>query len=39
MMLCLGLNTLKQKAFKSIMEKEENVGIQYFLLFPQCFLP
>ena len=25
--------------FKNIVRKEDNAGNQYFLLFPQCFLP
>ena len=29
------LTTLKE-GFKTILEKEENAGGQYFLLFPQC---
>ena len=30
--------TLEYKALESIMERE-NAGNQFFLLFPQCFLP
>ena len=33
------LTTLKKKAFKKIVGKGQNAGHQYFLLFPQCFLP
>ena len=29
--------TLRKKTFENILEKEENAGNQYFLLFPQCF--
>ena len=28
-----------EKAFETILRKEENAGNQHFLLFPQCFLP
>ena len=31
--------TLEKKASENTLEKEENDGNQYFLLFPQCFLP
>ena len=30
--------TLKKKPFENIVGSGENVGNQYFLLFPQCFL-
>ena len=33
------LKTLKNKAFENILGKGENASNQYFLLFPQCFLP
>ena len=31
------LTTGMNKAFENTVEKEENAGNQYFLLFPQCF--
>ena len=34
-----GENAGNQMAFENIVGKEENAGNQYFLLFPQCFLP
>ena len=33
------LTTLTNWCFEHIMGKGENAGNQYFLLFPQCFLP
>ena len=31
--------TLQKKPFENIVEKGENAGNQYFLLFPQYFYP
>ena len=31
--------TLRKGTFEEILRKEENADKQYFLLFPQCFLP
>ena len=31
-------NNPEELTFENIVEREENVGNQYFLLFPQCFL-
>ena len=33
------LTTFRKKSFENIVRKGENAGNQYFLLFPQCFLP
>ena len=33
------LTTLGEKPLENIVGKEENVGNQHFLLFPQCFQP
>ena len=36
---CQAITTPRKKPFGNFMEKGENGGNQYFLLFPQCFVP
>ena len=32
-------NDLKKENFENIVGKEENIGYQHFIPFPQCFIP